>query len=270
MQLTKHWAALLDDYVIDLAWSPDGSLLAAASATGPVSLFAATDGVRLHELPGHENGTNCIAWAPLAPPALKEKGRMKKEEVVQPLAGSDPASSIFPLPSSLLLATGGQDGAVKFWDASAGQHTATAGLGTAWVEHLGWRSAGDSPASGKETTGTPAVAKSTADKPALLLAAAGKNLSALRPDGSVVHVFKPAPKTISALAWQPAGGCAGGGECGKCGIGRRGSARDAVSVPLNSGTDLNCRGVIGFAHEKEHSAGTSFWYIRVSDPLDRE
>ena len=57
MQLTKHWAATLDDYAIDLAWSPDGSLLAAASAAGPVSLFAATDGAKRHELPGHEQGT---------------------------------------------------------------------------------------------------------------------------------------------------------------------------------------------------------------------
>jgi WD40 repeat protein len=156
VQLTKHWAATLEDYAIDLAWSPDGTLLAAAAASGPVALFAATDGARRHELPGHENGTNCMAW--------------------QPAAGA------------ALLATGGQDGAVKFWDATAGQHTATAGLGSAWVEHLAWRPAG----------GTPAV----------LLAAAGKNLSALRADGSVVHAFKPAPKTISALAWQPAGGCA--------------------------------------------------------------
>ena len=30
MNLTKFWAAQLDDYVIDLEWSRDGSLLAAA------------------------------------------------------------------------------------------------------------------------------------------------------------------------------------------------------------------------------------------------
>jgi WD40 repeat protein len=64
MQLTKHWAATLDDYAIDLAWSPDGHLLAAASAAGPVALFAATDGARRHELPGHADGTNCLAWQP--------------------------------------------------------------------------------------------------------------------------------------------------------------------------------------------------------------
>ena len=75
MQLTKHWAAILDDYVIDLAWSPDGTTLAAASAVGPVSLFAAADGARRHELPGHENGTNALAWTP----AQQESGASSQE-----------------------------------------------------------------------------------------------------------------------------------------------------------------------------------------------
>lgn len=105
MQLTKHWAGQLDDYVIDLAWSADGAWLAAASAAGPITLFAAGDGAKTATLPGHEGGTNCLAWHPTQP----------------------------------LLATGGQDGAVKFWDAGSGQHTATAKLGNAWVDHLAWR-----------------------------------------------------------------------------------------------------------------------------------
>jgi WD40 repeat protein len=179
MNLTKHWVAQLDDYIIDLAWSPDGTQLAAASAAGPISLFDAADGMKRHELPGHDDGANCLSW--------------------QPLRAPESASS-----SQLNLATGGQDGCVKFWDAMAGQHTATAELGSAWVEHLAWRPS----SSGAQPT--------ESDSP-LLLAAAGKNLAALRPDGSVAHAFKPAPKTISALAFQPAGGCAAvayfGGVC---------------------------------------------------------
>ena len=189
MQLTKHWAATLDDYVIDLAWSPSvagvgdpgppatpnpgsaspaTSLLAAASAAGPVSLFSLADGTRLHQLPGHGSGTNALAWQPPNRPLADAQG---------PGAGS------LALP---VLATGGQDGTVKFWDAAAGQHTATATLGSAWVEHLAWRGAGT--------------------LPALLFAASGRTLHALRPDAGLAHTFKPAPKTISALAAQPAGG----------------------------------------------------------------
>jgi WD40 repeat protein len=105
MQLTKQWSGQLDDYVIDLAWSSDGTMLAAASASGPITIFSAGDGPTLHELPGHEGGSNAVAWQP----------------------------------GSTLLASGGQDGAVRLWDARAGQHVATAALGRPWVEHLAWR-----------------------------------------------------------------------------------------------------------------------------------
>ena len=163
MDLTKHWAAQLDDYVIDLAWAPEGTRLAAASTTGPVHIFDTTSGARQHQLPGHDEGCNAIAWL-----------------------------------GTSTLATGGQDGAVKLWDAVAGQHTATAQLGTAWVDHLACR-------------------RSAEDKPALVAAAAGRDLVLLNPDASVRHRFKPAPKTLSALAWHPDGGAVAaayfGGVC---------------------------------------------------------
>ena len=184
MKLTKHWAATLDDYAIDLAWSPDGARLAAASAAGPVVICASADGARQHELPGHENGTNAIAWMP-------------------------PASAQPAAPSSPLLATGGQDGAVKFWDAAAGQHTATAKLGSAWVEHLAWSRAGEAGSPKSEVQNTEPAELRSADfglRPSLLFAAAGRTLTAIRPDASVAHTFKPAAKTITALAAQPAGG----------------------------------------------------------------
>jgi FOG: WD40 repeat len=158
MQLNKTWAAQLDDYVIDLCWSRDGAFLAAASQAGPLHLFDGPTGENRRELPGHEDGSNCIAFAPSA-------------------GASAPA----------LLASGGQDGAVKFWDAAAGQHLATAGLGSAWIEHIAWRPATDA--------GSP-----------LLAAACGRELAFLRADASVAHRFKPAPKTLSALAWHPQGG----------------------------------------------------------------
>ncbi len=189
MQLTKHWAAALDDYTIDLAWSPDGALLAAASAAGPVTLFSAAEGARRHELPGHENGTNCLAWR-------------------RAVAGvGDPGTPGSASPATIL-ATGGQDGAVKFWDAAAGQHTATAKLGSAWVEHLAWVP-GQKPdvrAQKSAAEPTPLTSDLRPPTPALLFAAAGRTLAAVRADGSVAHTFKPAPKTITALAAPVAGG----------------------------------------------------------------
>jgi WD40 repeat protein len=161
MQLTKHWAAQLDDYVIDLAWSADGTRLATAASSGPVSLFATADGART-DLPGHDDGANCLAWHPTQP----------------------------------LLATGGQDSKVKFWDTVTAQHTASAEVGGAWIEHLAWR-----PAPSSERGGTAEPFRS------VLAATAGRHLAFLNADGSTRHAFKPAPKTISAIAWQPAGGC---------------------------------------------------------------
>jgi len=170
MQLTKHWAGQIDDYVIDLGWSTDGTRLAAASAAGPITLFSAADGSRCHVLPGHEGGANALAWQP----------------------------------GSMMLASGGQDGAVRFWDAAAGQHVATAALGSDWVEHLGWR-----PAPGSVPRTGPAAPR--------LAAAAGRRLVLLGPEGNSIHAFPEAPKTITALAWHPAGGCAAvayfGGAC---------------------------------------------------------
>ena len=174
MNVTKAWAAQLDDFVIDLAWSPDGRGLAAASAAGPVTLFDATVGAKLHELSGHADGTNCLAFAP----------------GVAGVATSAPASAR----PTTFLATGGQDGKMRLWDASTGQQAAETDPGRgAWVEHLQWR-----PMPGSTRFQDP--------NPNLLAAAAGRNLVLLRADGSLVHVFPPAPKTLSALAWHPQGG----------------------------------------------------------------
>lgn len=171
MNLTKHWAALLDDYVIDLAWSPEGGLLAAASTGGAVSIFrpaAVLPGEggaesRLHELPGHDDGANCIAWATGA---------------------------------SRLLASGGQDGKVKFWDAISGQHTASADLGNAWVDQIAWRP--EAAAGALEADG--------GGRTALLAVAAGREVVFLGADGAMRRRCQLAPKTVQAIAWQPAGG----------------------------------------------------------------
>ncbi len=245
MNLTKHWAAQLDDYVIDLAWSPvagvvdhgsqlpvlrspelaggkpvesiergeggsdfkSQTLLAAASAAGPVSIFSAADGAKQHELPGHDQGTNCLAWQPAQ---QKSDGR---GQISEGSASSSPASlSAIALAkadghmpqASGLLATGGQDGTVKFWDAANGQHTATASLGKAWVEHLAWEVGRVIP---NPPGSTEPAERRVQDSPPYLAASAGRDFVLLNPDASVRHAFKPAPKTVVALAWQPQGGC---------------------------------------------------------------
>jgi WD40 repeat protein len=170
MNFAKHWAAVLEDFVIDLAWSPDGATLAAVAQSGAITLYDAATGAVRHKLPGHADGANCLAWSP---------------------TGGE-------------FATGGQDGCVKFWSAATGAELAETDLGGAWVEHLCWvgsPSLGDaapSPRSDRAEGGAAPVP--------LLFAAAGRQLVALHADGTVAHKFPAAPKTISALAPSAAAG----------------------------------------------------------------
>lgn len=190
MELTKHWAAALDDYVIDLAWSPDNAWLAAASAAGPVTVFGATDGKTLHAWEGHPGGTNALAAA------------------------------------SGILASGGQDGCVKLWDPAAGQQTANVPLGPAGVDHVAWRPPNEngarllSAAAGRkvaflapdgairhETTPAPKTVTALAWHPSggALAAAAFGGVRLWDADDFVLQKELPYGNGINALVWSPDG-----------------------------------------------------------------
>ncbi|HEX2861642.1 MAG TPA: WD40 repeat domain-containing protein [Lacunisphaera sp.] len=203
MQFAKHWAASLDDYAIDLAWSSDGTLLAAASAAGGITLYDAATGAVKHALAGHADGANCLAWTP---------GRS-------------------------LLATGGQDGCVRFWDAVTGVQSAEVKLGNAWVEHVAWQpvAAVADPGPDSANRAAPPLLFAAAGRKLVALRADGsvahtfpdapKTISALawKPDGSAcaaacfghVAVWQAATFTadkefpygnaIYALTWSPDG-----------------------------------------------------------------
>ena len=109
-QLHENWSATISDYVIDLAWSPDGRYIAAASALGPVTIFEGRHRAVIHTFEGHEFGTMSIAWHP----------------------------------DSKVLASAGQDGKIRLWDITSGKATHSLDGGAAWVEHLAW-SGGEKP-----------------------------------------------------------------------------------------------------------------------------
>ncbi len=98
--------ARLDDYINRVAFSADGTGLAACSASGQVSIWQVPTWQPIGDLRGHERSALTLAWHP----------------------------------SRSELATGGQDGVVRLWglDASAERAVLPVGEQASWVEHLAW------------------------------------------------------------------------------------------------------------------------------------
>lgn len=146
--------ATLGDYINRVAFSADGTRLAACAASGQVSIWQLPSLKPVGDLQGHEQSALTLAWHPTRPE----------------------------------LATGGQDGVVRLWDAETGEDIALLPVGAphAWVEHLAWSPDGR-----------------------FLAASAGKLLRVLSvPAGALPEAACEVPAhktTISALTWMPRG-----------------------------------------------------------------
>ena len=62
-KLSQNWSQSIEDYVMDLCWSPDGSLLAAAETSGPITVFDSERGNKISFVSGHGFGTSQIGWS---------------------------------------------------------------------------------------------------------------------------------------------------------------------------------------------------------------
>ncbi|BDC50489.1 hypothetical protein F183_A28050 [Bryobacterales bacterium F-183] len=103
-EVGAQWQASIGDYAMDVAWSPDGRLLAVAAVSGPVHVFDPASGTLAATLRGHAQGTQQLAW--------NRKGN--------------------------LLASAGQDGMARIWDVASAHCHATLDCGAPWVERLAW------------------------------------------------------------------------------------------------------------------------------------
>ena len=152
------WHFDAGDHVVGLGWSPDGARLAALTGAGALFILDARTGQPIPRSPAAHSGG-----------ALARDGA----------AGG--------------LATGGQDGKIKLWDADGGTVLATfdgaAGNRRTWVEQVRWSPDG-----------------------ALLATAAGKSLRVWNPaSGGQFIEYADHPSTVAALCWRPDGKaiCAG-------------------------------------------------------------
>lgn len=101
----------LDEYIHTVEFSPDGSRLAVADASGQVAVW-------------HVESQQCVFRNP------KHQGAVLAE-------GWHPGGNI--------LATTGEDGVGRVWDVVSGEERAVVpvGDGKGWVEHLAWESGGE-------------------------------------------------------------------------------------------------------------------------------
>lgn len=149
------------DHVVGLGWSPDGTRLAALTGSGTLCILDGRDGRSLHSIDdAHPGGAFSLDWS----------------------AGG--------------LATGGQDGKVRLWDADTGTALATLdgadGTRRTWVEHVRWSPDGT-----------------------LLATTAGKTLRVWNPAAGSQFLEYPAhPSTLAALCWRPDGKAVAAGYYG--------------------------------------------------------
>ncbi len=64
--MPEAWRAEVEDHVLDLRWSPDGTMLAALPSLGSIVIYQHDGGV-LARLPAHAGGNGAIAWHPKKP-----------------------------------------------------------------------------------------------------------------------------------------------------------------------------------------------------------
>lgn len=102
--ISQIWRSSLDESAVSVDWSPTGSWLVAASASGTVCVFDAACGDCVQRLSAHRFGATQVAWHP-------RNGRF---------------------------ATAGQDGFVRLWDAKMDGPIKEFDCGAEWVEHIAW------------------------------------------------------------------------------------------------------------------------------------
>ena len=98
--LTETWSVGLEDYIMDLAWSPDGSRLAATTVDGSVFVLDdKSDPAGVKPIGQHAGGANSLSWR------------------------SDGAE----------FATAGHDGFARVWDGASGEQLVELDAGDPWV-----------------------------------------------------------------------------------------------------------------------------------------
>ena len=143
--LREGWYATVEDYAICGCWSNDGKILVVGDAIGGLCAFEGTSGILLWEQKNTHDGLLSMAIHP----------------------------------QQNILATGGQDGKLLFWNVKDGLLSQEIHLGKGWVENVSWSSDGQ-----------------------YLAVSIARRIHVLRVDGSELWKSADHPSTVSAIAWS--------------------------------------------------------------------
>src|SRR5579864_7055203 len=116
-------------FVLNVAWSPDGTRLASGSRNGTVQVWDTKTGKRLFTYRGHSNEVLGVAWSPDGT-RIASASRDTTVQVWDASTGkrlltyrghTNAVYSVAWSPYGTRIASGGDDGTVQVWDANSGK-----------------------------------------------------------------------------------------------------------------------------------------------------